>query len=114
METFRKDHPEKILDIPVATGCSLSIRWSVIQKIASNKNGWELWDTSYFLYGEDTDLSMRIRSLGYTCILAKDSVVRHKVSVSTKKMGDLSLYHFYKNLSQTYLKNLSGWELIKY
>lgn len=111
---FNAENPSDVLDIPIATGCSLSVRWDIVRKLTSEGNGWELWDDSYFLYGEDTDLSMRIRGLGYRCVLAKRSVVRHKVSISTKKMGDLSLYHFYKNLSQTYLKNLSWRELLKY
>lgn len=46
------------------------------------------FDEDFFAYGEDTDLGLRLRLLGYSCLYVPGAVVRHRQSGST---GALSL-----------------------
>jgi N-acetylglucosaminyl-diphospho-decaprenol L-rhamnosyltransferase len=50
------------------------------------------FDESYFLYYEDIDLARRGAELGWTYRCAPASRVWHRVSVSTKQLGDRALY----------------------
>jgi len=72
-----------------------------------NKFGY-LFDNDYFFYGEDVDLGLRIRLLGYKTFYIPDSIVYHKGSVSRKihKLSKLT-YLMERNLLRTFFKTLS-------
>ena len=50
------------------------------------------FDESYFLYYEDLDLARRGAALGWTYRCVPAGVVRHRVSASTKQLGDRARY----------------------
>ena len=50
------------------------------------------FDESYFLYYEDLDLARRGAALGWTYRCVPASVVWHRVSASTKQLGDRARY----------------------
>jgi GT2 family glycosyltransferase len=61
--------------IDYATGCCILVRAAAIRSVG-------VLDESYFMYGEDADWSMRIRSAGYGVWYEPAAKVWHKLSVS--------------------------------
>jgi GT2 family glycosyltransferase len=64
------------------------------------------FDESYFCYYEDSDLSFRLRLAGHRCLYVPDAVVHHVGSALSGRESDFTLYHSYRNLVWTYLKNM--------
>lgn len=64
------------------------------------------FDEAYFCYYEDNDLSFRLRLAGHRCLYVPDAVARHVGSALTGRESDFTLYHSYRNLVWTYLKNM--------
>jgi GT2 family glycosyltransferase len=62
------------------SGAAFAIRRSVFEQLGG-------FDTRFFMYVEDTDLSLRARLAGYRCWYAADAVIRHdyRPSYSPKK-----------------------------
>lgn len=100
-----KNHrvPNETLDhtaeVDWMAGASLMMRQDVLDEIG-------LFDETFFLYFEETDLSRRARKSGYKIVYVHDSVVTHWGSVSTgmnkwSKMPtywyDSRWYYFSKN-----------------
>lgn len=109
---YREEEFPESQNIMLCSGCALAMRLDLADELSLDKERFELWDEDYFLYGEDVDLSLRIRQAGFETRLCGKVAIRHKVGVSTKKMGDFTLFHAYKNSAQVYLKNFSGWDLM--
>jgi GT2 family glycosyltransferase len=68
---------DSVREVGVITGCFLLI----------GKQAWSRlkgFDERYFMYGEDTDLSMRARTLGYHPVICPEAVIMHKVGASSK------------------------------
>ncbi len=67
-------------DVAAVSGAAFAIRRSVLEKIGP-------FDPSFFIYYEDTDLSLRARLAGYRCVYVPTSVVAHDYifKFSTKK-----------------------------
>lgn len=74
--------------IPVASGACLLIKAEVLDKI-----GW-LFNEDFFIYHEDTDLSVRARMAGYSVMLSSDAVVWHDYRFSSSKV---KFFHMEKN-----------------
>jgi len=64
------------------------------------------FDPDFFAYAEDLDLGFRARLQGFKCVLEHNSIIYHKGSASTKTMGNLAIYHTYRNIIWVLLKNL--------
>ena len=75
----------------------------MLEKVAPDGN---YLDPDYFCYAEDLDLGFRGRLAGFDCVLADKSVIYHKGSASTSKMSDFAVYHTYRNVVWTLVKNL--------
>ncbi len=60
-----------VLDIPYASGAAMMVRASFMRDHGA-------WDDDFFLYHEDTDFSLRVRTRGYRVVLARDSVMYHQ------------------------------------
>lgn len=64
------------------------------------------FDTDYFSYFEDVDLSFRLRLAGGRCLYVSTAVVYHLGSASTGKASDFSAYYGQRNLVWTYFKDM--------
>lgn len=64
------------------------------------------FDEDYFSYFEDVDLGFRLRLNGAKCSYVSDAVVHHVGSASTGKRSDFSVYHGYRNMIWTFVKNM--------
>lgn len=58
------------------TGCAMLATRECLEKVG-------LLDPAYYIYGEDADLSMRVRLSGYKLLFVPDAKMWHKVSSST-------------------------------
>jgi GT2 family glycosyltransferase len=81
-KTYR---PNRVRELPLfcASGAAVMIRMDCLARIG-------LFDSAYFLYHEDVDLSWRARLAGYDIAYVEDSVVYHH-------------YEFLRSISKVYL-----------
>lgn len=81
--------PDKESDADVLTGSLMYVRRNILDKIG-------YFDEDYFMYGEDVDLSYRIKQAGWRIIYVPETQAIHYKGESTKK-GEMSFVtHFYK------------------
>lgn len=78
------------------SGCAFMIRRDVLAHIGG-------FDDDYFMYTEDTDLSIRANAAGYPIVFAPRSIVYHKYSL---KMTPGKFFLLERNRRQTLIKNL--------
>jgi GT2 family glycosyltransferase len=64
-----------------------------------------LFDESFFLYCEDTDLGLRARWAGWECRYVPGAVVEHRYSHSAGRASALKAYYVERNRLYTVLKN---------
>jgi GT2 family glycosyltransferase len=62
------------------------------------------FDADYFIYDDDTDLSLRVRLLGYRILFVSSALVIHRGGV-LRGVASSTLYHSAKNRVRTVLKN---------
>jgi len=62
------------------------------------------FDPDYFIYDDDTDLSLRVRLLGHRILYVPSSVVIHRGGI-LRGVSGMMLYHSSKNRMRTVLKN---------
>ncbi len=79
--------------------------FGVTRQVWDELNGF---DERFFLYLEDTDLSLRVRRLGYDILYVPASRVRHHYRV---RVGAHKLYHLERNRHLMLRKNLSPYAL---
>lgn len=94
---------EQVEETPLASGCSLLIRRSVIEEIG------EL-DDSYHLYVDDVDYTWRVRLAGYKALYVPTSVVYHKYAATVKQelSENKKFYFLERNRLATLMKNYSA------
>ena len=74
----------------------------IIRRDVFNQAGG--FDADYFIYDDDTDLSLRVRLLGYRILFVPSAVVIHRSGV-LRGVSGMMLYHSSKNRIRTALKN---------
>ncbi|MEQ1682326.1 MAG: glycosyltransferase family 2 protein [Burkholderiaceae bacterium] len=67
--------------VSFASGCVLMIRRSVLEAIGG-------FNSSYFMYEEDTEFSVRSNRAGFKILYAPDVIVSHLVQGSLREEGD--------------------------
>ncbi|MGI8741524.1 MAG: glycosyltransferase family 2 protein [Bryobacteraceae bacterium] len=72
-----------------------------------------LFDESFFLYCEDTDLGLRARWAGWECLYVPDAVVEHRYSHSAGKASPLKAYYVERNRLFLALKNFPAGLLMR-
>lgn len=80
---------------------------TLFKKEVLKKTG--MFDSDFFAYFEETDLSLRTWLAGYKILYIPQASVYHKGGVTSAKMQRAYIFfHSYKNRIYTYLKNLSA------
>lgn len=96
------------VDVLVLSGAALAVRRSMIEKLGY------AFDPDFWAYAEDWDLGLRIRSLGYRCVLVPGSTVYHLYTPKTK-LRYASFQATVRNLRNRYLafyKVMDGREFV--
>ncbi|MNO40323.1 N-acetylglucosaminyl-diphospho-decaprenol L-rhamnosyltransferase [compost metagenome] len=65
------------------------------------------FDERFFMYYEDTDLSYRIKKLGFKLYFCPTAVVRHIHTGSSQEWSPFFVYHIYRNKLLFIFKNFS-------
>jgi GT2 family glycosyltransferase len=89
------DSPEEVF---TACGNGLAMRTELGREL-----GW--FDDDFFLYYEDTDLSWRLRSLGYAIWYEPKAVLRHLHSATSQEWSPLFVFHVDRNRLLMLTKN---------
>src|SRR5580658_9574007 len=71
-----------------------------------------LFDESFFLYCEDTDLGLRARWAAWECMYVPDAVVEHRYSHSSGKASALKAYYVERNRLFVIFKNFPLLDLL--
>jgi GT2 family glycosyltransferase len=89
----------------ILTGAFMLIRRKALEQAG-------LFDTRFFMYGEDIDLSWRIRLAGWHNYYLHDVRITHFKGKSASSNRDSSAYHFYEAMYIFADKHLAkGWRL---
>ena len=78
------------LETGFATGASLLASREMIEQVG-------MLDEAYFLYLEDVDWALRARDKGWRTYLVPDSVVWHKVNLTTAQLRPRIIYYVCRN-----------------
>ncbi len=91
----------KIHEVDVLSGAFFLTKKSVLNKIG-------LLDEKFFMYGEDIDISYRIKLAGYKNYYFPKTKIIHYKGESTKKASMNYVFLFYKAMSIFYNKHFKG------
>jgi GT2 family glycosyltransferase len=92
---------DQINEIDVMSGAFMLMRKSVLDQIG-------LLDETFFMYGEDIDLSYRIKKAGYKNYYFPDTQIIHYKGESTKRSSLNYVVIFYKAMAIFSKKHFSG------
>jgi GT2 family glycosyltransferase len=93
---------DSCVQVASISGCAFMMRRDVLARIGG-------FDGDYFIYVEDTDLSIRANIAGYRIMFAPRSIVYHKYSL---KMTPRKFFLLERNRRQTLIKNLRWGTLV--
>lgn len=82
--------------LAASSGCCI-VRRDVFEQVGG-------FDASYFIYDDDTDLSLRARLMGYRVLFVPSALVTHRGGILRGVSGGM-LYYSSKNRFNTVLKN---------
>ncbi|MEO8024978.1 MAG: glycosyltransferase family 2 protein [Bryobacteraceae bacterium] len=84
-------------EVLLASGCACLYRRDMLDEIG-------LFDESYFLYCEDTDLGLRARWAAWECAYVPDAVVEHRYSHSAGRASAMKAFYVERNRLYTIFK----------
>jgi GT2 family glycosyltransferase len=87
--------PQQVL---MPSGCAALYRRDMLDEIG-------LFDESFFLYCEDTDLGLRARWKLWECVYAPEAVVEHRYSRSAGQASALKAWYVERNRHLVLVKN---------
>ena len=85
-----KHQYDKVVETGFATGTCMFMSRKALEKVG-------LFDEKYFMYYEDTDLSLRIKRAGFKVLYIPEAVVWHKVAQSSRIGSNLNDYFITRN-----------------
>lgn len=85
-----------IRQVAAVSGAAFAIRRELFHQIGG-------FDEAFFLYMEDTDLSIRVQLAGYKCLFVPDSVVYHDYTLT---FGQMKTYYQERNRYLMLIKSL--------
>jgi GT2 family glycosyltransferase len=97
-EPYRHQY-DKQLEVFGASGGASMYRASMLREIG-------LFDEDFFAYYEDVDLSFRAQLAGWRVRYEPQSVVRHEIGATTRKIKGFTTYQTMKNQPLVILKNV--------
>nr|WP_226013211.1 glycosyltransferase family 2 protein [Halomicrobium salinisoli] len=77
MSADNLEDTESPIETPWISGCALMTKIEVFESVGG-------FDTDFFMYCEDLELSIRLRKHGYNLRAVTDSIIYHKYSASSK------------------------------
>jgi len=92
-------------DVLLPSGSAAFYRREMLEEIG-------LFDESFFLYCEDTDLGLRARWAAWECLYVPDALVEHRYSHSAGQASALKAYHVERNRLFVAAKNFPMPDLI--
>ena len=94
-------NPDEIHEVEILAGAFMFLRKSILDKIG-------LLDETFFMYGEDIDLSYRIIKAGFKNIYFPETRIIHYKGESTKKSSVNYVFVFYNAMIIFAKKHFSG------
>jgi GT2 family glycosyltransferase len=88
----------RVQEVDFVSGCAMIIRKEVLEKVG-------LFDPTYFIYFEDTDLCYQTKKAGYTLAIVLGAKIWHKVSKAFGYMSSRTFYFFTRNRIKFVFKN---------
>ena len=82
---------DAVAEVEILAGACMLLRKSVLDEVG-------LLDETYFLYGEDVDISYRILQAGYKNYYFPETSIIHLKGASTKKLEVKSVREFYRSM----------------
>ena len=82
---------DSVAQVEILAGACMLLRKSVLDEVG-------LLDETYFLYGEDVDISYRILQAGYKNYYFPETSIIHLKGASTKKQEAKSVREFYRSM----------------
>jgi hypothetical protein len=73
--------PDEAVEVGVVTGCLLLVQRALWEELGG-------FDERYFMYGEDVDLSIRARHLGYRPVISPRITITHYSGAASKQRAD--------------------------
>jgi GT2 family glycosyltransferase len=86
---------DEIIRTQFITGCSLLLKRAALAKLG------QLFDTAFFAYGEDVDLSIRLQKAGFDLGYVPSATIWHKLATSSG--GPKSSNFWYYNVRNNFL-----------
>lgn len=72
---------DRVREVDIVTGCLLLVPRALWERLGG-------FDTRFFMYGEDADLSLRARRAGLRPVIVPEAVTTHEVGVSSASRAD--------------------------
>ncbi|WP_375291697.1 glycosyltransferase family 2 protein [Qipengyuania sp.] len=80
-EAFGDWQRDSVREVDIVVGCFLMIRTELWNRLGG-------FDARYFMYGEEADLCLRARAMGYRPMITPDAEIMHLVGASSTKVSD--------------------------
>ncbi|MBE9640459.1 glycosyltransferase family 2 protein [Salipiger mangrovisoli] len=71
---------DSVREVDIVVGCFMMVRRSLWQELGG-------FDLKYFMYGEEADLCLRARALGYRPMITPDAQIMHLVGAASKSQA---------------------------
>jgi GT2 family glycosyltransferase len=95
----RQDGLHGLVDVDVVSACSMLVRWAAVQGVG-------FWDERFFLYCDDAEWCLRVKTAGGRVVCALDAVVFH--TPWKDKLTPVRGYYLHRNLLWMNRKHLEG------
>jgi len=100
-KAFDRPAYSKTQEFDYLFGCAFLIRTQSLKEVG-------LFDTSFFMYYEDSDICRRMRDAGWKNVRVGSAIIRHKASLSSKLVPEKMVYLRARNRSWFYRRYRHG------
>ena len=113
---WRVGHRQALASVPNAL-CAGPVFSACAAAALYRRDDWQRvggFDERFFCYAEDVDLGFRLQLTGRGCWYAPDAVAHHVGSAVSGVDSPFSVYHGYRNLEWTFVKDMPSALLWRY